>query len=470
MSLFCLSFILGIFFAPISIMVGFFLVGILSLFFRSAFFTSLCIVFFLFGSFYFLYFLYLVPEDIDTPIEGRIVDYPKIQENSIRALFRHEEGEALLYLDHQKSIDYGDMVVVKGEFKKPTPRGYENYLKKEGIYHISYYPEIRRIGNEKDFFYEKLYLFRKKMQENLRSSVKAPEVFLLEAIVLGKRDSFSDELNKMLSISGTRHITAISGMHIVILSSLLFFLFTFLSLSRRKAAISSLIFIVFFVIFVGAPVSAIRAGIMGGLLLLSHFFYRRVFSFNLIIFAATIMLLFNPFLLHFDLGFQLSFLAVCGIFFLYLPVKEFLSEENRGVFKKEDKGKIRYFFYRHEKLKDVISITLAAQILVSPLILYNFGYISIFSIFINTIIVPLLPFILVMGFLTAISGFSLFAVPLYLILKTFFFLVEKTSTLPFSAIKIEEVSILIIFLLYLLIFYLILRKRRTNFFSKEQSY
>ncbi len=462
-----LSFVLGIFFAPISILIGFFLVGFLSLFLKETLFVLSCTFFFLAGSFYFLYSFYSIPGIIETPVSGMIIQNPVIQENSTKIIFRHEKGKAILYADHQKELDYGDILVVEGNFIKPTPKGYANYLKKEGIYHLSYYPEIKKIGNEKNFFYERIYLLREKLQENLRKSVRAPEVFLLEAVVLGKRDSFSDNLNEMLSISGTRHITAISGMHIVIISSLLFFLLTFFLLSRKKAVILSLLFIGFFIIFVGAPVSAIRAGIMGGLLLLSYFFYRQVFSFNLIIFAATILLLFNPFLLHFDLGFQLSFLAVCGIFFLYLPIKDFLSGKGGDNVKTEKRDGFRKFFHRHEKVTDILSITLSAQIFVFPLILYNFGHISLFSVFMNIIIVPLLPLILVLGFLTAISGLSIFAIPAYLVLRAFLFLIERASTLPFSAIYIEDVSVLFVFLIYLLIFYLIFKKNRERPFHKK---
>ncbi len=451
-----LSFILGIFFAPISIISGLFFVSLFYIFLKDRTVTVFCLVFFLAGSFYFLNSFYQIPSSLESPVIGKITEEPLYKENSARIVLERKEGKMLLYTDTLVAYEYGDVLMVDGDFVSPEKGSYANYLMKEGIYHTSFYPEMEKIGSERNFFNKALQNFRGGLKNTIRKAVPAPESFLLEAVVLGDRSSFPSELDEMLSISGTRHITAISGMHIIIISSALFFLFSFLGVLRSHAALLSLFCIFLFVIFVGAPASAVRAGVMGGLLLLSYFCFRETVSKRLIVFAAAVMLVFNPFLLHFDLGFQLSFLAVTGIAFLQGPVKVFLCGND--------------FLRKKEKLADILAVTLSAQLFVFPLILYNFGHIPLFSVFTNILIVPLLPFVMVFGFLTALTGAFIFSFPAYLLLSFILLVVETVAGLPFAAVYLEKVPLYFVIFLYGLIIYKTLQLSNTlPFFRKTNT-
>ncbi len=439
--LFCLAFIAGIFFAPISILLGLFVVGSFYLFFRNFLLSVFAVLFFVIGAFYFQFTIYSIPEVVETPVQGKVSEEPFIRGNLKRLTFKHEKGTAFLYVGRYEDYKYGDILEVDGNFRKPSSE-YKSYFKKDGVYHTSFYPQIEKIGEDSLLWRKATISLRDKMKSNLRRSVPSPQVSLLEAMVLGDRSSFTPDIRDRLSISGTYHITAISGMHIVIISAILFYIFSFLGISRRWSALFSLLGIIFFIFFVGAPVSAIRAGIMAGLLLLSYAFYRRARSFRTICFAATAMLALNPLLLSYDLGFQLSFLAVLGIIYFQPKIKEIIEEKNA-------------FLKEKETLCNLLSVTLAAQMFVFPLILYNFGHIPVFSVFANILIVPLLPFIMIFGIFTAITGLLVFSFPVYLLLSFVLFVISLISSLPFAALTFHGISVYFPFLLYFPMLYLI---------------
>ena len=460
----CLSFIAGIFFAPSGILLGFFLIPAFYFLTKRRLYTVFCILFFLIGAFHFSYTAYKAPTEIDIPAYGMVKEPPSVSGKFQKIIIDYGEGKSLLFVDRYERYNYGDYLKVKGNFNIPEEEGYRNYLKGRGIYHTAFYPEIKKKGSKGSLLFNFIYNLKEKAQENIRGSVPAPQVFLLEAMVLGDRDSFSKELNKKLSVSGTRHITAISGMHIVIVSSIIFYLLLFFKIKKRWAALVAILIIALFVLFVGAPTSAIRAGIMGSVFMISYIFYRETDLSRLVVFAGATMLAFNPFLLHYDLGFQLSFLAVIGILLLHNPVKAFLTGHSGGsdfcngsTEKLLDKG--RLFFRNNERVVDILAVTVGAQLLVFPLILYNFGHISLYSVFANVLIVPLLPLIMVFGLLTAITGFVVFAFPAFLLLSVVLFIINTTYSLPFSAVYWDNIPAYLIVFIYIFIFYKIYKAK-----------
>ena len=158
---------------------------------------------------------------------------------------------------------------------------------------------------------------------------------------------------------------------------------------KNQSFYLSVIFISFYILMIGAPASAVRAGIMAIAFLTAQYFGRISTGSRVIVLSATIMLIFNPLLLVFDIGFQLSFLAIMGIIYLQ-PVLLNLFKKIPNVFQ------LRYNF----------SGTLAAQIFTLPILIYNFGQISTISLLSNVLILPLLPAITILGFIFSIIGIA----------------------------------------------------------------
>lgn len=234
-------------------------------------------------------------------------------------------------------------------------------------------------------------------------------------------------------------------MHVAILTVILMSFLISLGFWRQQAFYLTIILIVFFIIITGLQPSAIRAGIMAGFFLLAQHLGRTNSSFRTIVFAACLMLLFNPLLLKLDIGFQLSFLAMLGIIY-FLPVVQFFLRKTADFL----------------KLKDILCLILAAQVFVLPVLIYNFGYFSIVSLLTNLLIVPLLPFIMMLGFVFLLSGiFSRFlawllSFPLWLVLRYLTKIVDFFASFSFSVVFFEiswiwlfvYYSFLIVFLYY----------------------
>ncbi len=176
------------------------------------------------------------------------------------------------------------------------------------------------------------------------------------------------------------------------------------------------------------------------------------FSARNIVFAAAIMLAANPLLLRYDIGFQLSFLAVLGILYLtplFEKLLKIIPQENLL------------------NLRSILAMTFSAQILTLPVLVYNFGYVSKVAPLTNVLIVPLLPLIMVSGFvfgflgmLSQILGWITSVVP-WVFLTYLISVVDFFSRLSFS-VQTLEISWIWLPAFYLVAAIVILRLKRYN--------
>ncbi len=366
---------------------------------------------------------------------GRIIKEPDIRSTNTKLTIETKEGRALVTTNNYPEYHYGDILEIKGKLQAPMifeDFNYKDYLAKDKIYSVVYYPEIKLLEKNKgSFIYQAILKFKNKIKEGIEKIMPFPEISILEAVTLGYKQQLSEQTKEFLNITGTRHIVAISGMHIVILSEILMFLLIGLGLWRQQAFYFTVALLILFIIMVGAPASAIRAGIMGGILLFSQKIGRLSDSGRIVIFAAAIMLAFNPLLLRYDVGFQLSFLAVLGIIYIKPIFDKWLEKWQ----KKEEISSVLH----------IITMTLAAQIATLPILIYNFGRISFISPIANILIVPLLPFIMTLGLAfnigTVIWPFfgKILVWPTYIALTYITRLTDYLSRLPFAAKEIVNV-------------------------------
>jgi len=362
---------------------------------------------------------------------GKVIKEPDKKSDNIKLTVETEMGKVLVTVGNYPEYQYGDVLKIKGKLKTPAvfeEFNYKNYLAKEEIHSVMYWPKIEIVEHNKgNVLYQALFKFKNKMTESIEKIMPFPEASLLEGLILGNRQIFSESLKESLNITGTSHIVAISGMNIVIISELLMFLLIGLGLRRGQAFYFILALIFLFIIMVGAPASAIRAGIMGGILLFAQKIGRLSNATRLMIFAGAIMLAFNPLLLRYDVGFQLSFLAVLGLIYVKPVFDELLNK------------------ILPSKFLDALTTTLAAQVAVLGILIYNFGRISFISPISNVLIVPLLPLvtaiILVFSGATFIWSFfgKILVWPTYFATTYILRLIEWFSKIPFAAKEILDV-------------------------------
>jgi competence protein ComEC len=185
-------------------------------------------------------------------------------------------------------------------------------------------------------------------------------------------------------------LVALSGYNVTIIVQAVTFLFAFLlfglARSRLLVFILSTFAILGFVIMTGAEASVVRAAIMAGIVLLANQ-VNRVYSFrNAVTFAALFMVLVNPKVLVFDIGFQLSFAALLGIVYLKPAIAKFFKAKPTPGF----------LSWREHLLT-----TISAQMAVLPILLGSFGFFSPIAFITNVLILTAVPMTMALGFLTA---------------------------------------------------------------------
>ncbi len=294
----------------------------------------------------------------------------------------------------------GDRLMFSCDLKRPEhllviagrPVAYRMMLASRGIGYLCEKPaRVDAIGQSGDValsFLRYLFVAREKIVAVLERSLPAGEAALSLGMLIGADEGFSGIEKTLFVRTGLTHVTAVSGYNITLIGGLLFFLAIVSGCSRRDASFFVLLGIIVYVLLVGAPASAVRAGVMGSLLLLSLAIGRPGSGFRLWFLTLASMLLWNPLLLRFDIGFELSYLATFALL-LYASVREQFRMPKNIV--------ARFFF-------ELTLLSLFVEWLVAPVILMQFGTFSSVSILANVFLVPLVPFIMLCAFLAALFG------------------------------------------------------------------
>jgi competence protein ComEC len=356
-------------------------------------------------------------------------------------------GKVLLTVSRYPEYQYGDKLKITGKLESPSADidgfNYQEYLKKDGIYSVMSFPETELAGkNLGNPLYAVLFSFKNKFKETTRQFISPPKAGILEALIFGDEEKISQEWKDKLNFTGTRHITAVSGMNITIICSLVLGFFLSIGFWRRQAFYISIVLIVVFILMIGAPASVVRAGIMAGFFLLAQHLGRMSAGQRALVFAATFMLALNPLLLKLDVGFQLSFLAVLGMIYF----QSFFS----GFLKKIPNFK---FF----PVRTTLSSTVAAQIFTLPILVYNFGYVPLASPVTNVLIVPFLAPLTILIFIFGLAG-MIFSVlgwilfwPVWMGLTYVTVIINQFSKISFASVGIDNIH-----WFWLVIFYSVL--------------
>ncbi len=290
-------------------------------------------------------------------------------------------------------------------------------------------------------------------RENLISRaskvVSGQEHALFAAMVLGERSGLSEETKTAFNRTGTTHILAISGMNLTIVANLILSFLISIGLWRRQAFWGSLIAIGAFTLLVGAPASAVRAAIMAALYFASRELGRPGEAWRTILLAGTLMILFEPQLLLFDIGFQLSFLAILGMV-LFKPFFDALLN-----------------FIRWGGLRDLFSMSLAAQLTTWPIVAVNFGTFSSVGILANLVVVPLMPLVMILGLSFILVGWlsaslgAIFLWPAWVILHLASVFVGWLASWPSALLNLTSFAMALFILYYaiLALFFVIIRRR-----------
>ena len=391
-----------------------------------------------------------LPFGQEKEFSGIIVSYPSIDGNSQSFYFQTFDfgSGAKIYISTSRypSYSYGDKLKIQATIQKPVNFSnfdWISYLKRYGtVATTSKNPRISLVssggGNK---ILTKLYAVRQSFETVVRKTLPEPESSLGIGLLIGSKQGFGQNLINDFAKIGITHIIALSGYNVTII---IIFLTDILLgyLTRRQIFAVSLILILLFVAMTGAASSVIRASIITLLIAYGKTIGRKADMTNLILLSAAVMVAINPFVLRFDVGFQLSFLAFIGLVY-FSPIVSLIF--NR-----------RFFKFWPGFVKAAITETLSAQIIVLPLILSSFGLVSLIAPLTNVLILPLIPAAMLFIFLSTLIYWIIPAIGklafliCYLPLKYILSIAQYFAKLPIAALQISgrwQTTIIIVYIL-----------------------
>lgn len=256
---------------------------------------------------------------------------------------------------------------------------------------------------------------RQALDQRISQFLPSPQAELLSGILLGQNNTLPGQLKVSLRDTSTLHIVVASGQNLSMVAG--FFLGLAGLIKKKNAIILSLLAVILYSLLTGIQIPIVRAAIMFSFASLAQWFGREKDGIRILVITAGLMLLVNPDWIT-DLSFQLSFLATFGVV-VVAPI--FLRWLGKFPIIGQD-----------------LAVTLAAQLMVIPVIAQNFHQISLVGIFANLLVLWTIPFIMVGGVVMLFLG-NLVAVGVNALLTYFVYIVNFFSSLPFAWEYIGEV-------------------------------
>lgn len=373
-------------------------------------------------------------------LTGVISEEPDVRSDNVKYKIKIDNlddalGEILVVAKKYPEYNYGDILEITGKLKTPQSGedfDYQKYLAKDDIFSIVYYPEIKLIETgQGKWLMEKLLVVKNKFKNSLEQILSEPQAAFLGWLLLGEKRGLPQDLTDAFSRTGTTHIIALSGFNITIIAVAMMSFFNFFMVRRQISFWLSMMVIVGFVLMTGASASAVRAAVMGILVLLAQQVGRLYQIRNALVLAGAIMVYLNPKVLVWDLGFQLSFAATLGLIYI-MPIFQ------RWFYPTAELVDKSWFGWR-----GILSATLAAQIAVLPLLVINFGQLSLIAPLANLLILPVIPLTMFFGFIATTAGIIWLAAGKFFGWLAWLFLtyeikvVEFLAKIPLAAVKIK---------------------------------
>ncbi len=382
----------------------------------------------------------------NTIVRGTISGPPSVREKDVSVQFsastvwlpqqhvwQEVSGAAQLLLPiKDRGVAYGDVVELHGRMTMPPEiqgsDSYRQYLARQGILSYIAFPSLAPIGHDDSLlarFYGTIFTLRGAAANAINATFPQPEGALLVGILLGDRSGMPAALVQQFALTGTAQIVAISGQNISYVAVFIFLIGQRLRFRPRTITLLAIGTILVYTIFVGASPSVVRAAIMGSLYAVARQFGRDYDVGISLAVAAWLMTLFNPFWLW-DVGFQLSFVALIGLVYIAPTLARAL--------------------HRLPFLGEAFAVAIAAQLVTEPLILMYFGQVSLISPLANVLIEPALPLIMLTGAIATIMLLTLRPLGLvaagacWVFLAFMVYGVEWFASLPFAALQLPPIN------------------------------
>ncbi len=329
----------------------------------------------------------------------QIMDFPDSTASSIKLktdiLFEIKDstqqpiqGKAYVYIPNNtrsRKLQAGDMLLMhaKPEIIKnqnnPGAFNFKEYAATQGFYYQLFLPDKNwQLSSVNQSFNLNIELkkFRRKIFNYYRQSgLNENELAVFSALTLGDKSLLEHDLRQGYVSAGLMHVLAVSGLHVGIIYMVVKFLLKGLMKKRWGTIVRFFVSIAIlwgYAMFTGLSPSVTRAATMFSVFVIGDLFGKRYAVYNSMALAAFILLFYNPLLLL-NVGFQMSFLAVMGIVFFYPIVYKWIYVPHKYL----------------DKIWQLMAVSIAAQIITTPLSLYYFHQFPLLFMLSNLLMVPL---------------------------------------------------------------------------------
>lgn len=404
--------------------------------------------------------------------------------------------------DYSKELEYGDIITFNAIYNKPNAQrnyggyDYSLYLKTQTIYGTFEGSQLQLKSKNKGSFIQKgIISFKEHIKSILKANLDENEAELCIGLVIGDRTNLSENIQEDFKTSNLTHMLAVSGSHFVYIILAVTYINKFLK-RKRLGQVLMLIVIVLFMNLTGNTGSVVRSGIMASLGVIASIIHRKPDIWNNMAIAMLIQIILNPYII-FDVGVQLSYGGVIGIVAFNKIVTNFiekLSNQTREKFtnlikeKNEKNEIIKIQNYEDKKeiankswnlwesicnyIKESISVTISANIVIIPIMMYTFNTISFSFVISNLIagailgIIVLYAFALIFLYIVLHKFISPLFIILNLMLKILISIAHICSLIPFSKIYVVTPNVVLIIFFYLFL-YLLVKKQNSMILSKK---
>ena len=388
--------------------------------------------------------------------DGIVTGDPDVREKSQRiplVVYKDDSAAgALAVMPLSSRVAVGDRIRVYGTLFVPqafeTGGGrtfrYDKYLQARGIRFLIQFGTISARGSA-PWYSPSALLARVKHAfiDGLARALPRPDSALASGIVIGGKEGLGQELTGAFQRSGLTQIIVLSGYNVMIVAEWVMVCLAFFALPRRLQFFAGGAALLLFVGIAGLSSTAVRAAMMALIALYARATGRSYAANRALLLAVLLMLLYNPLYLAFDPGFGLSVAATAGIIWLSPRIEA-------------------RFSHLHPFVRTALATTLAAQLAVLPLLLYDIGLLSLVAIPANLLVNAVMPLAMALSALAGVVGMTLgqasgaaahlFGIPAHLLTRYIIFIAQKGASLPYGAVTVPAFPFAFVLLAYATLF------------------
>lgn len=383
--------------------------------------------------------------------EGVVVSDPDVRDTNQRFQMRvtseRTTTRMLVVTSRATSVAVGERVSVSGTLLVPEAFAaeggrvfrYDKYLQRDGVRFILNYAYVRVVEEAPRYSISAaLARVKHSFVNGIQAVLPEPYSSLASGVVIGGKSGLGSDLQDAFITSGLIQIIVLSGYNVMIVAEWVMAALALTRLKRHWGAAAGALALLLFVGVAGFSATALRAALMALIALYARATGRTYAAGRALLVVILLMLIWNPLYLVFDPGFELSVAATAGLIWL-APMIEMLLVGKAPRTQEIVRARTPFWI-------DALATTLAAQIAVLPLLLYETGNLSLVAVPANLLTAPMIP--LAMG-LSALAGFAgmLFGAiaptlalalgyPSYLASGYVLFIAKEAAALPYAAVSL----------------------------------